>query len=195
MIRAYLTYKGLLPQKEKATRNSGAKKAAPSTFNVIPVVPPSPDPNVVESYLNFKHTGPTLEKPLVNWQDTMYSAWNARLIQLLASDFLIYVRENQLLKLMELVGEETREADFDKVIAGIGNVRRLIFSKLKNRRSKLQSSLRTITTLGLTKQADVESTLLLRKQVQAQQARRKERRTLVSDIVYQLHLRASEIIL
>ena len=104
-----------------------------------------------------------------------------RLVQVLTHDFFLYVRQKQLVKLMQLLGSNVNDENINKEISDIGNVHKIIQDKLESRRSSLQTKLRKLATPSMKTLTPTEMKAVMKAKVEAARthARRRERRKLV----------------
>ena len=150
----------------------------------MPKSPPSPHPDTIAAYLAGTHDGPIAEAPLIDWASSMTSAWNVRAVQVLTKDFFSYVRQKELHKLVQLLGPNIGNDEINIGLGKILNIHQAIKDKLDHKRSTLQRQLRKFNNPHAPPAAEVLEALNFKAHQEAVRVRRRERRTLVSYILY-----------
>ncbi|KDR74674.1 hypothetical protein GALMADRAFT_211670 [Galerina marginata CBS 339.88] len=144
-IRAHATPKRTTKSQQEKLVHDAPDNPSEGAPPSLPTLPPSPDSRAVKDYLSFHNTGPSGQSPLLLWEEPMTHPWNARLVQLLSSEFIEYAKEKQLLKLVQLLGDDIRTPDLiDNRLEGIADISKLIHDKLSSHCSECLVVLRKI---------------------------------------------------
>lgn len=188
MTRLYLIHCGFLPKPEHQREGCSTPERTTQTHQespIFPASPRSPELLVVNAYMDHQHPGPSRSDPLFLWSKPATHAWNREVIRILGSSFIDYVKDHQVVRLAELLGDGHR--DLEKLrerLDGIAPISKLISDKLDARRSTLQTQSRKVNKMVDKSMTTTEIVATLEnKKTQAKcRARRAERRKLVSFI-------------
>ncbi|KDR67753.1 hypothetical protein GALMADRAFT_216154 [Galerina marginata CBS 339.88] len=112
---------------------------------VIPELPSGPNAVTAEAYINRRHVGPTTENLQIDWKLTLDHEWNVRALQLLQKQFILYLMEKHLVDLRSL--------------GQITDIHKLLYGKLKSRRSKLKTDLKKVNMMPNASRSEIEEVL------------------------------------
>ncbi|KDR66847.1 hypothetical protein GALMADRAFT_216737 [Galerina marginata CBS 339.88] len=125
---------------------------------LVPELPSGPSTVIAEAYINRRHSGPSVDNLQFDWKLTMDHEWNARALQLLNNKFILYLKEEHLIDLVQLLGHDniSDSADVARLLSEITDIEKLFYNKLKSRRSKLKTGIKKVNMMPNASRNEIE---------------------------------------